>query len=271
MTIMSTIKAKVLNLAARQVGYKETGDNVTKYAHYFDHEAWQWFNTKKNGAEWCAIFVCWLFCQNEILGPKKALKFLGCPAPKNNCAAGVPFLWDYLTARGWKVDKKKGAAGDIIFFNSKKHVGIIEKVVGGKYYTIEGNKSNMVKRCSYAVSSSSIYGICRPKWSEVEPKTETVTTPEPLKDTAPAPVVTPTIPKPAPVIKYKVKTNSGAPLALRTSPKRGAACLVWIPNGATVKVNGTIKGEKVGSLNSWARCVYNGRSGYAFAAYLKKA
>lgn len=266
---MSTVKNKIIALAAQEVGTKETGDNVTKYARYFDTTAWQWFNTKKQGAAWCAIFICWLFC--IVLGAKKALKFLGCPAPKNNCAAGVPFLWDYLTARGWKVDKKKGAAGDIIFFNSKKHVGIIEKVEGGKYYTIEGNKSNMVKRCGYAVSSSSIYGICRPKWSEVEPKTETVTTPEPMKDTAPAPVVTPTIPKPAPVIKYKVKTNSGAPLALRTSPKRGAACLVWIPNGATVKVNGTIKGEKVGSSDSWARCVYNGRSGYAFAAYLKKA
>ena len=83
---------KVVNLAQRQVGYKESGKNQTKYARWFDNEAWQWFNTKKQGAEWCAIFVCWLIAQNEILGAKKALEFLGCPAPKNNCAAGVPFL-----------------------------------------------------------------------------------------------------------------------------------------------------------------------------------
>lgn len=277
---MSTMRNKVLNLAARQVGYKESGDNITKYAKYFDDPkgAWQWFNTKKNGVPgaaggWCSIFICWLFCQNEILGPKKALKFLGCPAPQNNCAAGVPYLWEYLTARGWKVDKKKGAPGDIIFFNSKKHVGIIEKVEGSKYYTIEGNKNNMVKRCSYAITSSSVYGICRPAWAEIEPKTEPtpepITTPEPLKD--PKPATAPTATKPQTATKYIIKTNTGAPLALRTAPKRGAVCLEWMKNGASLKVNSFVKGEKVGSSDKWAHCVYNGRTGYTFAAYLKKA
>lgn len=254
---MSTTRNKVLNLAARQVGYKEIGDNVTKYARYFDTTAWQWFNTKKQGAEWCAIFICWLFCM--VLGAKKALKFLGCPAPANNCAAGVPFLWSYLVKRGWKVDKKKGAPGDIIFFNSKKHVGIIEKVTGGKYYTIEGNKGNMVKRCSYSVTSSAVYGICRPAWAEVDPKPEPTPAPEP----APAP-------KPAPQ-KYKVKTNTGAPLALRSAPKKGARCLEWIANGSTVTVSEFVKGEKVGSSDTWAHATHNKKTGYAFAAYLKKA
>ena len=125
---------KFLELAASQLGYTEESGNRTKYAKYFDTDAWQWFNTKKQGAEWCAIFICWLFCQ--LIGPDRARTFLGCPAPKDNCAAGVKYLWQYLTKRGWKVDKKSGQPGDIIFFNSNKHVGLIQKVEDGKYITI---------------------------------------------------------------------------------------------------------------------------------------
>ena len=163
---MTTImRDKVLNLASRQVGYKEEYINCTKYSRYFDNEAWQWFNTKKNGnpskkvagTEWCAIFVCWIFCQNEIIGPKKARVFLGCPAPKYNCAAGA-------------------------------------------YHTIEGNKSNQVKRCTYTKTSTTIYGIMRPAWSEIEPKEE-----KPIEQT-------PVKPEPVEPVypKYKVSTRQAS-------------------------------------------------------------
>lgn len=157
---------KFLELAASQLGYVEDSGNKTKYAKYFDTEAWQWFNTKKQGAEWCAIFICWLFCQ--LIGPDRARSFLGCPSPKDNCAAGVKYFWQYLCKRGWKVDKTKGQPGDIIFLNSNKHVGLIQKVEDGKYITIEGNKSNKVAQGSYKVTSSTVYGICRPAWSEID-------------------------------------------------------------------------------------------------------
>lgn len=171
---------KFLELAASQLGYTEDSGNKTKYAKYFDTEAWQWFNTKKQGAEWCAIFICWLFCQ--LIGPDRARSFLGCPAPKDNCAAGVKYLWQYLCKRGWKVDKTKGQPGDIIFLNSNKHVGLIQKVENGKYITIEGNKSNKVAQGSYKVTSSTVYGICRPAWSEID----NVSAPAPSQP-APAP------------------------------------------------------------------------------------
>ena len=156
---MSCTVKHVIDLATRQIGYKETGDNHTKYAAYFDGTAWQWFNTKKQGSAWCAIFICWLFCQNEIMGPDKARKMLGCPAPKDNCAAGVPYLYEYMNKKGYKVTSPK--AGDIIFLNGNKHVGIVEKVDSNKVYTIEGNKSNAVKRSSYGLTSKSIYGYMR--------------------------------------------------------------------------------------------------------------
>lgn len=166
---------KFLALAASQLGYTEESGNRTKYAKYFDTDAWQWFNTKKQGAEWCAIFICWLFCQ--LIGTERALSFLGCPAPKNNCAAGVKYLWQYMVKRGWKVDKTSGKPGDIIFLNSNKHVGLISDIKDGKYITIEGNKSNKVANGSYKITSSTVYGICRPAWSEID----NVSSPAPSK------------------------------------------------------------------------------------------
>ena len=247
---MSVMCDKVLNLADRQVGYHEEGNNWTKYARYFDVEAWQWFNGKKQNVAWCAIFVCWLFCQAEIIGPKKARVFLGCPAPKDNCAAGVPYLWQYLKARKWQVDKAKGQKGDIIFFNAKcSHVGIIEKVDDSKYYTIEGNKSNQVKRCSYSKSSSSIYGLMRPAWSEIDPKEEVK--PEPL------PIPTP---EPEPVVSnlYKV-VNIKTFLAIRTQPNANGKKVGELYNDAIVSVEEQTNGWGRISGNSW---VYMG--------YLKK-
>lgn len=157
---------KIIKLAQGEVGYKESGTNVTKYSKDFDTKYWQWFNTKKQGVEWCAIFICWLFV--VILGPEKARKFLGCPAPADNCAAGVKFLHQYLKKSGTEVAKTDGKKGDIIFFRSDAHVGIIEKVEGGYYHTIEGNKSNSVARGKYKIGSSTVTGIVRPAYAADE-------------------------------------------------------------------------------------------------------
>ena len=52
---MALYKSKVIELAQSQIGYKESGTNITKYATYFDTTAWQFLNTKKQGAEWCSL------------------------------------------------------------------------------------------------------------------------------------------------------------------------------------------------------------------------
>lgn len=158
------MKQKILDLAKSEVGYKETGKNITKYAAAFDGKWWPWFNTKKQGVEWCCLFICFLFC--EVLGPEKARKFLGCPAPADNCAAGVKYLKQYLKKTGTTVNIKDGKAGDICFFGDK-HVGIIEYVEGDYYHTIEGNKSNSVARGKYK-KGSSITTIIRPAYAADE-------------------------------------------------------------------------------------------------------
>ena len=157
---------KIIKLAQGEVGYKETGTNQTKYSYDFDHKYWQWFNYKKQGTAWCAIFICWLFV--VVLGPEKALKFLGCPSPKNNCAAGVGFLHDYLKKTGTTVKKADTKKGDIIFFRNDAHVGICEYVKDGYIHTIEGNKGDAVARGSYKLNSTSITGVVRPAYAADE-------------------------------------------------------------------------------------------------------
>lgn len=217
--VIYTIILKILELAESQIGYTETGNNHNKYAQYFDTPKskggpYPWFNGKKQNVPWCAIFICWLFVM--VLGPDKAREFLGCPEPADNCAAGVPYLWEYLKKKGYQVkDKSKGQPGDIIFLNGNKHVGIIFQVKDGKYITIEGNKSNKVAKGNYSVTSSTVYGIMRPDYAKVEPKVEdpkedTAADPEPIEkpvaDLKPEPVPEPTpepLPKPEPVEPVK--------------------------------------------------------------------
>lgn len=240
-------REQFIELAQSQVGYTETGDNHTKYAEYFDKTVWQWFNTKKQSSPWCAVWICWLFCQ--ILGADKARTFLGLPSPKNNCAASCSHLWNYLKKLGWQVDKGDGQPGDIIFFNTKKaecaHIGMIE-ALDGKYHSIEGNKGDKVGRGVYSKNSSSVYGIMRPNWASVD-------------DVQPDPTPAPT-PAPAPSSKTrKVIAKSGLWLHTRAStsvPTR----ILCMPSGAKV--------TELERSGTWSKVTYGSRTGWCSNKYL---
>lgn len=171
--------------AQAEVGYTEgPKENQTKYAAYLDKLSY--FNSAKQFVEWCSTFIHYLaviILGGGTAGKNAAIKLFG-ENTKDNCACGVKYFWDYLVAKGYKVDKSKGQPGDIIFFNTKKakpgHVGMIEKV-SDKYYTIEGNKSNKVARSSYGKTSTTIYGICHIPWEQFDPK-ESAAPQEPAQD-----------------------------------------------------------------------------------------
>ena len=258
---------KTLNLAARQVGYKEEkskGDNWTKYGRWFDTpgEGWQWFNTKKNAIPgpsggWCSLFICWLYCQKEILGRDKARKFLGCPEPKNNLAAACGYFYDYLKAKGYKSTIANAKPGDIVFFkNGSKcaHVGIVEKVDKNNIYTIEGNKGDAVKRVTHKRSSNIYFGIMSPDYASLDKALEPS---EPVAD-KPAPV---TPAAPAKVI-YKVNTKHD-PLMLRCGAGTNFPIICRMPKGATVTYKGTTTGK-------WLKVQYKTMIGWAHGDYLKK-
>ena len=266
---MADIKKKILDLAASQVGYKEKGTNVTKYAKYFDTPikdggAWQFFNTHKQGAEWCSLFVHWLFCQ--VIGQSETRKMFGEPSPKNNCAAGVKYFWNYAKAKG--LQTKTPTAGDIIFFNSFGHVGIIEKV-DSKIHTIEGNKSNSVKRCTYALTSTKISGFIRPKYPKTEEKPKTETKPKEEVKPADKKLVKATEPAESHdryyARSYKV-TTSGKILNMRNGAGTNYSVMVEIPNKATVQCYGYFTGSWLYVRYETSSKVYEG---FCNKSYLK--
>ena len=266
---MTSMRDKFVNLLIRQIGYPENplGSNKTKYGRWFDVEAWQYFNGKKNGAcGWCAELQIWAVAQAEILGKAESLKFLGLPAPKNNAAAGCPQFYNYLVAKGYKIDKTKGIKGDIIFFNTSlgkcSHVGSIKREDNNYYYTIEGNKSNRVGEGKYAKNSSSIYAVCHLPWEKYDKEETPVIS---------APVVTTPVKPAEPAIKYcRVKTITGKPLTLRKSSSTKSASLASMPNNSTLIYKGEVKGTWVYGSNKWACVVYKGKTGYCTATRVKK-
>lgn len=145
---------EIIQIASGEVGYKEYSDNHTKYG--------EWFGMQD---EWCAIFVSWLANQVGILNnliPKQSY---------------VPTMVSWFKNKG--LFKSRGSLvskGDIIFFDynfngTPDHVGIVEKIENGIITTIEGNKSKMVKRCTYNINNNGIFGFGIVKYTddEVEP------------------------------------------------------------------------------------------------------
>ena len=244
-----TTSEKVIELAQSQVGYKEESGNKTKYSKFFDTDAWQYFNTKKNGADWCSIFVHW--CVYQIAGKKLTAKMFGEPSPKNNCAAGVKYFYEYMKAA--KLIVKAPKKGDVIFLNSLGHVGLVEDADSKKVYTIEGNAGTpgSVKRRSYALTSSKISGYGRPKYSLLVNDTATQKPEEKIQ-------------APVPAGSFNKKYNSQFKVSADASminlrPKNQVICK--IPKGSVVRCYGFFSGD-------YLYCVYKSHEGYIYRGLL---
>lgn len=163
---MSKAIEKLIATAKAEIGYKETGNNITKYSAYFNNT--DFYNGSKGdgktwGAEWCDIFVDYCFC--NVFGMETGRNML-CQ-PKKSAGAGCKFSAGYYKKAGRFFDKPE--AGDQIFFFDTKgeinHTGLVSKVDDKKVYTIEGNSGNAVKAHSYALDNKKIAGYGRPRWS----------------------------------------------------------------------------------------------------------
>lgn len=148
--------------------------NYTKYARDLDSLG-DFYNGRKNGYDWCDVFVDWLFV--KVFGKEQALKLL-C-APIKSCGAGVKWSAAYYQQEGRFVEEGP-RPGDQIFFGSGSswwHTGIVLDVHDGQVYTIEGNTTSAngvvpnggcvaVKR--YSLTYRNIKGYGRPNYSIVE-------------------------------------------------------------------------------------------------------
>ena len=159
---------KVLDIAYKYLGYKEAPVNITTFSANFDKYYPDFYNTRKQGAEYCDIYVD--YCFVEAYGEELALKLL-CQ-PKKSCGAGCSFSADYYRNNKQFIKRGEGdpREGDQIFFGTygkESHTGLVTKCDGSKVYTIEGNSSDMVKEHSYTLTSSKISGYGRPDYSLV--------------------------------------------------------------------------------------------------------
>lgn len=136
---------RFLEIALKEVGTKEIGNNSTKYGDWY-------YNRKVSGAQypWCATFVSW--CANEA-------GMLGNTIGKyEGCWQGIDYYKKserYYTANSGYLPK----AGDV-FFHGTEHTGIILAYIPEEYiaYTIEGNADNEVKVLKRPLSYFTSFG-----------------------------------------------------------------------------------------------------------------
>lgn len=199
---------KVIEIALAEVGYKGKKSNsqldnktanqsgkYNKYARDLDKIA-GFYNGKKNGYDWCDIFVDWCFVQ--AFGVDKALELL-CQ-PKKSTGAGCSFSMNFYKKKGRLFNAPQ--VGDQIFFGKAGdiyHTGLVYKVENGRVYTIEGNSGNSeVAKWDYPIEADYIAGYGRPAYNEeIKP--------------IPEPTPTPAEPDYTGVIKYQAHTNEWLP------------------------------------------------------------
>lgn len=146
-----------IQIAEAEVGYHEGTNNKNKYGDLM--HSIQPSNMDKN-APWCDAFVdfCVLkTCEHFGYGAETARKVL--------CGDFDDYTYNsvalYKKASRWTQTAQRGAQ---VFFGGSGHTGIVYKVDGGRVYTIEGNKSDQVKKCDYAVGNGNIIGYGLPRF-----------------------------------------------------------------------------------------------------------
>ena len=119
---------------------------------------WSWYGFSSR-EEWCACFVSWCADQCGYIEAGVIPKF-------SLCSAGM----EWFESRGQFMDGSYvPATGDLVFFDwgndgSIDHVGIVESVVDGTVYTVEGNSGDKVARRSYPIGYGQIVGYGVPAY-----------------------------------------------------------------------------------------------------------
>lgn len=151
---------RIIEIARGEIGYKEQGNNITKYG--------EWYGMQD---AWCNMFVAWCAAQagvSEGIIPKYAYV----PSTAN---------WfddrkQYKNSKYWDGNYTP-KVGDIVLFDWDQtsisdHIGFVEKVEGNTLYTIEGNSNNMVARRTYSLDSKDLRAFCVPAYTEDEKQEE---------------------------------------------------------------------------------------------------
>lgn len=146
-----------ISIAESYLGYHEGANNKTIFGDTM--HAIQPSNMDAN-APWCDAFVDFVIlktCEHFGKGAETARMVL--------CGDFDDYTYNsvnlYKKAGRWSQTPHRG---DQIFFGGSGHTGIVTDVESGIVKTIEGNKADQVKACSYSTSSPSIIGYGRPRY-----------------------------------------------------------------------------------------------------------
>ena len=189
---MTTEKAinALITTAKAEIGYLEKAsnsqlDDKTANAGYNNYtKYWRDVKPEWNGDYWCAVWVSWCFM--KTFGLETAKKLL-----KHWAYVYCPTMADLFTLHA------NPKAGDIVIFwsNKKKefvHTGIVTKVDGDRFDTIEGNTSggssivaNGGSVCAKTYLNSQMIGtkFCRPDYSIVKSIMNSSSTSKPSQTT----------------------------------------------------------------------------------------
>lgn len=144
-----------INIARKEIGYKENGVNITKYNEWADERS-VWF-TRVQGLAWCTSFVAWCIYK---LAPKYSWK--GNPfCMDSNCCWSDHWMSNFKEDGGFYTTPE---VGDLAFKNG--HVGIVSEVISSTTFrVIAGNVTNSVAETLYPIIQW--LGFGRPNWSDV--------------------------------------------------------------------------------------------------------
>lgn len=173
-----TAQERLISTAEDEIGYMGKRSNMdlddfkansgglwNKYARDLDALG-DFYNGRKNGYDWCDVFVDWCFVRafGRGLGQKLLCQ------PDKSLGAGTGYSLNYYKQKGQFFSAPQPA--DQIFFGDSKstwHTGIVVKVEGGFVHTVEGNAGNpsAVRAGQYVIGGKTIKGYGRPDWSLV--------------------------------------------------------------------------------------------------------
>lgn len=113
-------RADIVGIALTQVGYRESGNNDTKYG--------DWYGMPNN--PWCAMFISWCAYRADVSG--SILRQSALASPRSD-GFNIPYY------SGSSYTPKPG---DLAFIQSFSHVGIVVKVEDDYFYSVEGNTND---------------------------------------------------------------------------------------------------------------------------------
>ena len=130
------------------------------------------------------------------------------------------------------------------------HTGIVEKISGGKVYTIEGNSDGMVTRHHYLTGNARIYGYGHPDWDIVK---------DDGKESGESEEKGKTMERNAKVVP--TSTSTGSTVNLRSQASTSGKILAKVPFESPVMV--------VEDLGDWCKVTWNGITGWMMANYIE--